>query len=165
MVRRRGKEVGSPAQQGGDRHSGHGCWRQADVAEQRRLLRQHDATGVNVLRVREENGEVSSGTAQLSWEAGGDSLTREREEAAPSSVISTATTSLSLTVHGNDRRRRRWGEEKRRSTATARFVARVEDDAAIGGRQVEGWRRQVGPVSSSALLTGGPHRNCFPTQK
>jgi hypothetical protein len=113
MVRRRGKEVGSPAQQGGDCHSGHGCWRQADAAEQRRLLRQHEVTGVNVLRVREENGEVSSGTAQLSWEAGGDSLTREREEAAPSSAISMATTSLSLTVHDNDWRRWRWGEEKR----------------------------------------------------
>jgi hypothetical protein len=62
--------------------------------------------------VREENGEVSSGTAQLSWEADGDSLTREREEATPSSAISTATNSLSLTVHDNDRRRRRWGEEK-----------------------------------------------------
>jgi hypothetical protein len=113
MVRRRGKEVGSPAQQGGDCHSGHGCWRQADAAEQRRLLRQHEVTGVNVLHVREENGEVSSGTAQLSWEAGGDSLTREREEAAPSSAISMATTSLSLTVHDNDWRRWRWGEEKR----------------------------------------------------
>jgi hypothetical protein len=69
---------------------------------QRRLLRQHEATGLDVLRVREENGEVSSGTAQLSWEAGGNSLTREREEAAPSSAISTATTLLSLTAHGND---------------------------------------------------------------
>jgi hypothetical protein len=102
MVRRRGKEVGSPAQQGGDRYNGHGCWRQAHAAEQRRLLWQHEATGINVLRVREENGEVSSGTTQLSWEADGDSLTREREEAAPSSAISTATTSLSLTAHGSD---------------------------------------------------------------
>jgi hypothetical protein len=102
MVRRGGKEVGSSAQQAGDRHSGHGCWRQADAAEQRRLLQQHEATGVNILRVREENGEVSSGTTQLSWEAGGDSLTREREEVTPSSAILTATTSLSLTVHGND---------------------------------------------------------------
>jgi hypothetical protein len=123
------------------------------------------ATGVNILRVSEENGEVSSGTAQLSWEAGGDSLTREREEAAPSLAISTATTSLSLMAHGNDRRRRGWGEEKPCSAATGRFIARVEDDAATGGRQVEGWRQQVGPVSSSAPLTGGPHRNCFPTQK
>jgi hypothetical protein len=118
-----------------------------------------------VLHVREENGEVSSGTAQLSWEAGGDSLTREKEEAAPSSAILMATTSLSLTAHDNDWRRRRWGEEKRRSAATGRFIACVEDDAATDGRQVEGWRRQVGPVSSSAPLTGGPHRNCFPTQK
>jgi hypothetical protein len=109
MVRRRGKEVGSPAQQGGDRHSGHGCWRQAHATEQRRLLRQHEVTGVTVLHEREENGEVSSDTAQLSWEAGGDSLTREREEAAPSSAISTVMTSLSLTAHGNDWRRRRWG--------------------------------------------------------
>jgi hypothetical protein len=122
MVRRRGKEVGSPAR--GDRHSGHGCWRQAHAAEQRRLLRQHEATGVDVLRVREENGEVSSGTAQLSWEADGDSLTREREEATPSSEISTATTSLSLTAHNNDWRRWRWGEEKRRSTMTGRFRMR-----------------------------------------
>jgi hypothetical protein len=141
MVRRRGKEVGSPAQQGGDRHSGHGCWWQAHAVEQRRLLQQHEATGVNVLRVMEENGEVSSGTTQLSWEAGGDSLTGEREEAAPSSAISTVTTSLSLTAHDNDWRRRRWGEEKRRSAAAGRFIARVEDDAATGGRQVEGWRR------------------------
>jgi hypothetical protein len=171
-VRRRGNEVGSPAQQGGDRHSGHGCWRQAHAAEQRRLLRQHEATCVNVLRVREENGEVSkdngevsSGTAQLSWEAGGDLLTREREEAAPSSAISTAMNSLNLTAHGNDWRRWRWGEEKRRSAATGHFIMRVEDDVATDGRQVEGWRRQVGPVSSSAPLTGGPHRNCFLTQK
>jgi hypothetical protein len=112
MVRRRGNEVGSPAQQGGDRHSGHGCWRQAHAAEQRRLLRKHEATCVNVRRVREENGEVSSGTAQLSWEADGDSLTREREEVTPSSAISMATNSLSLTAHDNDWRRRRWGEEK-----------------------------------------------------
>jgi hypothetical protein len=134
MVRRRGNEVGSPAQQGGDRHSGHSCWWQAHAAEQRRLLRQHEATCVNALHVREENGEVSSGTAQLSWEAGGDLLTREREEAAPSSAISTAMNSLSLTAHGNDWRRRRWGEEKRRSAATGHFIARVEDDAATDGR-------------------------------
>jgi hypothetical protein len=134
MVRRRGNEVGSPAQQGGDRHSGHGCWRQAHAAEQRRLLRQHEATSVNVLRVREENGEVSSGTTQLSWEVGGDSLTREREEVAPSSAISTATTSLNLTTHDNDWRRRRWGEEKRHSAATGHFITRMEDDAATGGK-------------------------------
>jgi hypothetical protein len=69
---------------------------------QRRLLRQHEATGVDVLRMREENCDVSSGTTQLSWEAEGNSLTREGEEAAPSSAISTATTSLSLTTQGND---------------------------------------------------------------
>jgi hypothetical protein len=165
MVRRRGNEVDSPAQQGGDRHSGHGCWWQAHAAEQRWLLRQHEATCVNVLRVREENGEVSSGTTQLLWEARGDSLTREKEEAAPSSAISTATNSLNLSAHGNDWRRRRRGEEKRHSAATGHFIAHVEDDAVTDGRQVEGWRRQVGPVSSSAPLTGGPHRNCFPTQK
>jgi hypothetical protein len=89
---------------------------------------------VTVATVAGENSEVSSGTAQLSWEVGGDSLTREREEAAPSSAISMATTSLSLTAHGNDWRRRRWGEEKRRSAATGRFITHVEDDAATGGR-------------------------------
>jgi hypothetical protein len=87
------------------------------------------------------------------------------EEAAPSSAISTAMTSLNLMAHGNDWRRQRWGEEKRRSAATGQFIMHMEDDTATGGRQVEGWRRQVGLVSSSAPLTGGPHHNCFPTQK
>jgi hypothetical protein len=145
-----------------------GYMRRSSGNRQRQLLRQHEAIGVDVLRVSEENGEVSSGTAQLMWEADGDSLTREREEEAPSSAVSTATTSLSLTVHGNDLhgeenrasellwwpawrddggaassywRRQRWGEEERRSAATGRFIAHVEDDAATGGRQVGGWRR------------------------
>jgi hypothetical protein len=116
--------------------------------------------------VREENGEVSSGTVQLTWEAGGDSLTREREEAVPSSAVSMVTTSLSLTAHGNDMhggenrgselrrwlawrddgsvvssywRRQRWGEEERHSAMTDRFIACMEDDAVTGGSQVGGW--------------------------
>jgi hypothetical protein len=52
--------------------------------------------------VREENGEVSSGTVWPTWEVGSDSLTREREEAAPGSAVSTVMTSLSLTTHDND---------------------------------------------------------------
>jgi hypothetical protein len=159
---------------------------------QQRLLQQHEATSVDVLRVREENGEVSSGTARPTREAGGDFVTREREEAAPSSAFLTATTLLSLTAHGNDLhggedggselqrwpawrddggvassywRRRRWGEEERCSATTGRFIARVEDDAVTGGSQVGGWHRQVGPVSASAPLTGGLRCNCFPSKK
>jgi hypothetical protein len=81
-----------------------GGWhtRRSSSNGQQRLLWQHEVTDVDVLRVREENGEVSSGTTRLKWEADGDSLTREREEAAPGSTVSTKMTSLSLTMHGND---------------------------------------------------------------
>jgi hypothetical protein len=52
----------------------------------------NEATDVDALRVREENGEVSSGTVWPTWEVGSDSLTREREEAAPGSAVSTVMT-------------------------------------------------------------------------
>jgi hypothetical protein len=136
--------------------------------------------------------EVSGSTTRRTWQAGGDSLTREKEEAAPDSAVSTATASLSLMAHGDDLRGGeneggelrqrpvqrddggavssywwgwRWGEGERRSTTTGHFIACAEDDAATGGGQVGDVAWQAGPVSASAPLTGGPRCNCFPTWK
>jgi hypothetical protein len=41
------------------------------------------------------------------------------------------------------------------------FNTRVKNDTTTGGSQVGGQRRQVGPVSASAPLTGGPCCNLF----
>jgi hypothetical protein len=41
------------------------------------------------------------------------------------------------------------------------FITRAKSDGATGGSQVGGQRQQVGPVSASAPLTGGPHCNLF----
>jgi hypothetical protein len=61
-----------------------------------------------------------------------------------------------------------WTEARRERLSPAsasHFIARVKNDTAMSGSQVGGRRRQVVPVSASAPLTGGPHCNCFPTQK
>jgi hypothetical protein len=128
----------------GGRHT-----RQSSGNGQRRLLRQHEATGVDVLRVREENCDVSSGTAQLSWEAGGNSLTREREGVAPSSAISTAMTSLSLTAQGNDLH---GGEKEPVSCGGGR---RGETTAAQWSYDVRG-RRRSGRADSGRRHDAGP---------
>jgi hypothetical protein len=63
-------------------------------------------------------GEVSGGTTRRMWQAGGDSLTREKEAAAPGSAVSMAMTSLSLTTHGDNLRggENGGGELRRRPT-------------------------------------------------
>jgi hypothetical protein len=49
--------------------------------------------------------------------------------------------------------------------APTAFNPRAENAAVTGGGQVGGQCQQVGPVSASVPLTGGPRCNCFPTQK